>query len=200
MLPYCLPFTLIIINLHTQTPHDFRMGPIDFGEQRSRSHFMDLLLMVYVLHNSFSITPIFMKLHAQTPSELKMCPNDFGVKRSKVKVTIQMYIAGFETYFFSHSQTLASGINLNSQIAVSNSQLVFPTFEQFLTLRCGMAIVSWGWNLVHRSPLRWQRTCWRPHSSFLRLKKYFIFSAIAVTWQDSESVLRGASTFPLLLL
>ena len=108
--------------------------------------------------------------------------------------------SGLETYFFSHSQTFASGFNLNSQIAVSNSQLVFPTFEQFLTLRCGMAIASWGWNLVHRSPLRWQRTCWRPHSSFLRLKKYIIFSAIAVTWQDSESVFRGASTFPLLLL
>ena len=84
-------------------------------------------------------------------------------------------ISGLETYFFSHSQTFASGFILNSQIAVSNSQLVFPTFEQFLTLRCGMAIASWGWNLVHRSPLCWQRTCWRPHSSFLRLKKYIIF-------------------------
>ena len=83
--------------------------------------------------------------------------------------------SGLETYFFSHSQTFASGINLNLQIAVSNSQLDFPTFEQFLTLRCGMAIVSLGWDLVHRSPLRWQRTCWRPHSSFLRLKKYIIF-------------------------
>ena len=85
-------------------------------------------------------------------------------------------VPGLETYFFSHSQTFTSGFNLNSQIAVSNSQLLFPTFEQFLTLRCGIAIVSWGWNLVHCSPLRWQRTCWRPHSSFLCLKKYIIFS------------------------
>ena len=38
---------------------------------------------------------------------------------------------GLEAYFFSHSQTFASGFNFNSQIAVSNSQLVFPTFEQF---------------------------------------------------------------------
>ena len=30
--------------------------------------------------------------------------------------------AGLETYFFSHSQTFASGFNLNSQIAVFNSQ------------------------------------------------------------------------------
>ena len=96
---------------------------------------------------------------------------------------------GLETYFFSHSQNFASGFNLNSQIAMSNSQLVFPTFEQFLTLRCGMAIVSWGWNLVHHSPLRWQRTCWRPHSSFLRLKKYIIFSAIAITWQGKTASL-----------
>ena len=75
---------------------------------------------------------------------------------------------GLETYFFCHSQTFASGFNLNSQ-------LVFPTFEQFLIFRCGMAIVSWGWNLVHHSPLRWQKNCWRPHSSFLRLKKCIIF-------------------------
>ena len=61
-----------------------------------------------------------------------------------------------------------------------------------------MAKVSWGWNLVHHSPLRWQRTCWRPHSSFLRLKKYIFFSAIAFTWQDSESVLRGTSIFHFL--
>ena len=68
---------------------------------------------------------------------------------------------GLETYFYSHSQTFASGFNLNSQIAVSNSQSDFPTFEQFLILQSGMAIVSWGWNFVHRSPLDWQRTCWR---------------------------------------
>ena len=36
--------------------------------------------------------------------------------------------AGLETYFFSHSQSFASDFNFNSQIAVSNSQLVFPHF------------------------------------------------------------------------
>ena len=65
--------------------------------------------------------------------------NGQGANNSKWK-----YMSGLETYFFSHSQTFASGFNLNSQIAVCNSQLVFPTFEQFLTLRCGMAIASWG--------------------------------------------------------
>ena len=54
--------------------------------------------------------------------------------------------AGLETYFFSHSQTFASGFNLNSQIVVSNSQLVFPTFEQFLTLRCDMP--SYGYSFL----------------------------------------------------
>ena len=33
---------------------------------------------------------------------------------------------GLEIYFFSNSQTFASGFNLNSQIAVFSSQLVFP--------------------------------------------------------------------------
>ena len=120
--------------------------------------------------------------------------------RSREKVNNGVLIPGLETYFFSHLQTFASGFNLNSQIAVSNSQLVFPTFEQFLSLGCGMAIVSLGWNLVHSSPLLLQRTCWRPHSIFLRLKNYIVFSAIADTWQDSESLLRGALTFPLPLL
>ena len=32
--------------------------------------------------------------------------------------------SGLETYFFSNSQTFASGLNLNSQIRVSYSQLV----------------------------------------------------------------------------
>ena len=39
--------------------------------------------------------------------------------------------AGLETYFFSNSQTFASGFNLNSQIAVSNSQLDFPLLDSF---------------------------------------------------------------------
>ena len=51
---------------------------------------------------------------------------------SKVKAKVKIVgTTGLETYTFSNSQTFASGFNLNSQIAVSNSQLVFPTFEQF---------------------------------------------------------------------
>ena len=113
------------------------------------------------------------------------------------KVWIASMAAGLETYFFSHSQTFASGLNLNSQIAVSNSQLVFPTFEQFLTLRCGMAIVSWSgtWFIVLPSIGRGLAGARILLSLIIRLKKYNIFSAIAVTWQDSESVLWGASTF-----
>ena len=65
---------------------------------------------------------------------------------------------GHETFFYSNLQTFASGFNLNSQIALSSSQLVFHTFEQFLTLPLCMAIVSWRWNLVNPSPLLWQRT------------------------------------------
>ena len=36
-----------------------------------------------------------------------------------------------------------------------------------------------------------------PAFFFPSLKTYIIFSTIAITWQDSESVLRGASTFPV---
>ena len=38
-------------------------------------------------------------------------------------------MSGLETYFFSNSQTFASGFNLNSQIAVSYSQLVLLLFQ-----------------------------------------------------------------------
>ena len=89
---------------------------------------------------------------------------------------------GLETYFFSNSQTFASGFNLNSQIAVSNSQLV-PTFEQFLTSPCGMAFVSLGWNLVPTSLAEDS-----PHlTSFFLFKKCVIFSTIAVTWLDPKT-------------
>ena len=41
-----------------------------------------------------------------------------------------MDFAGLETYFLSNSQAFASGFNLNSQIAVSNSQLVFAIISE----------------------------------------------------------------------
>ena len=43
-----------------------------------------------------------------------------NTKMNYIKVTD----TGLETYFFSNSQTFASGFNLNLQIAVSYSQLV----------------------------------------------------------------------------
>ena len=43
--------------------------------------------------------------------------------------------AGLETYFFSNSQIFVSGFNLNSQIAVSNSQLVLNN--------CKHCLVKW---------------------------------------------------------
>ena len=38
-------------------------------------------------------------------------------------------LTGLETYFFSNSQTFASGFNFNSQIAGSYSQLVLLLFQ-----------------------------------------------------------------------
>ena len=39
-----------------------------------------------------------------------------------MKTDMNGALSGLETYFFSNSQTFASGFNLNSQIAVSNPQ------------------------------------------------------------------------------
>ena len=67
---------------------------------------------------------------------------------------------GLETYFYSNLQNFASGFNLNSQIAMSNSQLVFPLLYSFKHCRVNlMAIVSCVWNLIHPFPFLRQRTC-----------------------------------------
>ena len=41
-----------------------------------------------------------------------------------------LYTSGLKTYFFSNSQSFASGFNLNLQFAVSNSQLVFAIISE----------------------------------------------------------------------
>ena len=52
--------------------------------------------------------------------------------------------AGLETYFCINSRTFASGFNLNSQIPVSNSQLVFPTSEVFnIAALYGYSFLGW---------------------------------------------------------
>ena len=81
----CFPFTLIIMKLHMQTPHETRMCPIDFEVQRSRSQYINYWKW-FPAHNYFLFTPIIMKLHMQTPHESRMCPIDFEVKRSRSQI------------------------------------------------------------------------------------------------------------------
>ena len=50
------------------------------------------------------------------------------LNQDKIKEAGDKYLrpkTGLETYFFRNSQTFASGFNLNSQIAMSNSQVFF---------------------------------------------------------------------------
>ena len=63
-----------------------------------------------------------------------------------------------------------------------------------------MAIVSWGLELGLSFSPPLAEDLLAPAFFFPSFKEIHFFSAIAVTGQDSESVLRGASTFPLLLL
>ena len=82
----CFPSTPVIIKLHTKTPLESRICPMDFGSKgkRSRSQCIDNWKW-FLLHNCFPFTPIIMKLHTKTCHELRMCRIDFGLKRSKVK-------------------------------------------------------------------------------------------------------------------
>ena len=91
-----------------------------------------------------SFCPIIFKLIMKVVDDESRNNIDYYDKRSKVNISFDAQL-GLETYFFSHSQTFASGFNLNSQIAVSNSQLVFPTLNSFnITLPCGVAILFLG--------------------------------------------------------
>ena len=83
-------FILIIMKLHTKTPHESRMCPSDSWVQRSRSKCIDNRNW-FLLHNCLPFTHIgiIMKLkflYTRTPKDLKelrMCHIDFGVQRSR---------------------------------------------------------------------------------------------------------------------
>ena len=83
------PFTPIITKLHTKTPYESRMCPIDFGIKRLKVKSQCIDCWKWVMsHNCFPFTPIIMKLHTKTPHESRMYIMYFGVKRLKVKVTV----------------------------------------------------------------------------------------------------------------
>ena len=63
------------MKLHTKTPHESRMCPIDF-KVKGQGH-NALITENGLLHNCFPFTPIIMKLHTKTPHESRICPIDF---------------------------------------------------------------------------------------------------------------------------
>ena len=77
----CFPFTPIIMELNTKTPHESRMCPMDVGVkcQRSRSQCSDYWKW-FLAHNCFPFTSAIIKLHAQIPCESRICLTDIGVK------------------------------------------------------------------------------------------------------------------------
>ena len=78
----------MIMKLHTPTPHELRMHPIDFEVKRSSSWGM-VICNWFLDYNWLSNQSMIMKLHTLTPYESRMHPIDFEVKRSKVKVMAQ---------------------------------------------------------------------------------------------------------------
>ena len=94
MLHNCFPFTPIM-KLHTKTPHELRMCPIDLGakSQRSRSQCIDYWKWL-VLHNCFPFTPIIMKLHIKTPHDFRMCLLSW-FRVPKVKVIMHWFLNFF---------------------------------------------------------------------------------------------------------
>ena len=68
----------MIMKLHTLSPHESRMCPMDFGA-KSQGH------GALVIENGFqtitySNSPMMLKLHTPVPYESRMCLMDFGVK------------------------------------------------------------------------------------------------------------------------
>ena len=72
------PIAPIIMKLHTKTPHESRMCPIDFWVKRSRWQCIDYWKWI-MLHIFFPFTPIIMKLHTETPHESR----NFGSKSQR---------------------------------------------------------------------------------------------------------------------
>ena len=81
----------IVMKLHTITPNESRMYPIDFEVQRSRSWGM-VNCKWFPDHNGLCNPSMIMKLHTNAPHESRMCPIDFEVKRSKVKVMGHLWL------------------------------------------------------------------------------------------------------------
>ena len=77
----CFPFTPIIMELNTKTPHESRMCPMDVESkcQRSRSQCSDYWKW-FLAHYCFPFTSAIIKLHAQIPCESRICLTDIGVK------------------------------------------------------------------------------------------------------------------------
>ena len=71
------------MKLHTLTPHESRIPPIDFEVQRSRSWGL-VNCERFPDYNWLCNQPMIMKLHTLTPRKSRMHPIDFEVKRSKV--------------------------------------------------------------------------------------------------------------------
>ena len=78
----CFLFTLTVMKLYTEIPHESRICPIDFIKRSRSSHnaFITENGLFCIHCNCSPLRPIIMTLHTQTPNELRMCPIDFGVK------------------------------------------------------------------------------------------------------------------------
>ena len=115
LLHNCFIFTPIIMKLHTQTPHELKMCPIDVRFQRSRSKYINVqnvlkmvfgaqLLYLYICNHQTSI-------HTQNPSESRIwCPNTFGVKNLEFEfVATGLFIARGQSHSssFRHDSIFA---------------------------------------------------------------------------------------------
>ena len=73
----------IIMKLHTQTPHESKMCPINYGVKRSRSHCIDCWKRC-MLYNCFPFRHIIIKNFKQTSHTDSLWVDNFWVKRSTV--------------------------------------------------------------------------------------------------------------------
>ena len=79
LVPDCKSHTFwdVVMKLHTLTPQQSRMCPIDFVVQRSRSWGIDDWKW-FPDHNWLCNPPVIIKLHTIAPHESRMCPVNFG--------------------------------------------------------------------------------------------------------------------------
>ena len=146
----------IVMKLHTLTPHESRMRPIDFKVKRSRSWGM-VNCKWFPDYNWLCNQPMIMKLHTLAPNDSRMYPFDFAVQRSR-----SWGIDNWKWFLDHKSDTFWDKVmKLHTrhdsrmrpiEFGVKRSEVKVMIVNGFWTVPDSV-INLWSWNFIHMLPM-----------------------------------------------